>query len=46
MLKRRHWLQALGADPVGNDAEDFAAFNKSELAKWARIVKQSGARVD
>jgi tripartite-type tricarboxylate transporter receptor subunit TctC len=37
---------ALGADPVGSSAEDFAAFTKSELSKWARVVKQSGARVD
>jgi tripartite-type tricarboxylate transporter receptor subunit TctC len=37
---------ALGADPVGSSAEDFTAFTKSELSKWARVVKQSGARVD
>jgi tripartite-type tricarboxylate transporter receptor subunit TctC len=37
---------ALGAEPVGNTAEEFAAFTKSELNKWARVVKQSGARVD
>ncbi len=37
---------ALGAEPVGNTAEEFAVFTKSELNKWARVVKQSGARVD
>jgi tripartite-type tricarboxylate transporter receptor subunit TctC len=42
----REKFLALGAEPVGNTSEEFAAFNKSELAKWARIVKQSGARVD
>jgi tripartite-type tricarboxylate transporter receptor subunit TctC len=42
----REKFLALGAEPVGSSAEDFAAFNKSELTKWARIVKQSGARVD
>jgi tripartite-type tricarboxylate transporter receptor subunit TctC len=42
----RERFLALGAEPVGSSAEDFAAFNKSELTKWARIVKQSGARVD
>jgi tripartite-type tricarboxylate transporter receptor subunit TctC len=42
----REKFLALGAEPVGSSAEDFAAFNKAELAKWARIVKQSGARVD
>jgi tripartite-type tricarboxylate transporter receptor subunit TctC len=42
----REKFLALGAEPVGSSAEDFAAFTKSELTKWARIVKQSGARVD
>jgi tripartite-type tricarboxylate transporter receptor subunit TctC len=42
----RERFLALGAEPVGNSAEDFAAFTKTELTKWARIVKQSGARVD
>ena len=42
----REKFLALGAEPVGSTAEEFAAFNKSELTKWARIVKQSGARVD
>lgn len=42
----RDRLLALGAEPVGNSPEEFSAFNRSELAKWARIVKQSGAKVD
>jgi tripartite-type tricarboxylate transporter receptor subunit TctC len=37
---------ALGAEPVGNTSEEFTAFTKAELTKWAGIVKQSGARVD
>jgi tripartite-type tricarboxylate transporter receptor subunit TctC len=37
---------ALGAEPVGNTPDEFAAFNRSELARWARIVKQSGAKID
>lgn len=42
----REKFTTLGAEPVGNSATEFAAFNRSELTKWARIVKQSGARVD
>jgi tripartite-type tricarboxylate transporter receptor subunit TctC len=42
----RERFLTLGAEPVGNTAEEFAAFTKSELNKWARVVKQSGARVD
>jgi tripartite-type tricarboxylate transporter receptor subunit TctC len=31
-----------GADPVGNSAADYAAFIKAEVAKWARVVKDTG----
>lgn len=39
-------LGALGAEVVGNSPEQFAAWNRSEIAKWARAIKESGARVD
>ena len=39
-------LTGLGAEPVGNSAEEFAAMVKSEVVKWADVVKKSGARVD
>ena len=42
----RERLTSLGADPVGNTPEQFAAYIKAEIAKWAPIVKASGARVD
>ena len=42
----REKFAALGAEPVGNTAEEFSALTKAELAKWSRIVKQSGAKVD
>ena len=42
----REQFAALGAEPVGNTPEEFSAFAKAELVKWARIVKQSGAKVD
>ena len=35
-----------GARFVPNTPEQFAAFVKSEIAKWAPVVKASGARVD
>ena len=31
--------------PAGGVTE-FAAFQKSEIAKWANVVKASGARID
>lgn len=39
-------LLALGAEPSGNTPVEFARLIESELAKWASVVKASGARVD
>ena len=39
-------LAELGAEPVGSTPEEFTAYNRSEAAKWAKIVKDSGAKVD
>jgi tripartite-type tricarboxylate transporter receptor subunit TctC len=39
-------LPAEGARFVPNTPEQFAAFVKGEIAKWAPVVKASGARVD
>ena len=39
-------LVAQGADPVGNTPEQFAIFIRSETAKWAKVVKLSGAKID
>jgi len=36
----------IGAEPVGSTPEQFAAYIKSEAAKYAKVVKASGARVD
>ena len=39
-------LVALGAEPVGDTPEQFAAYVKSEGVKWSEVVKKSGAKVD
>lgn len=36
----------LMAEPVGNTPEQFGAFMKSEMAKYEKVVKASGAKVD
>ncbi len=35
-----------GADPVGNTPEEFAKLLREEVAKWAEIVKISGAKAE
>ncbi|MGQ0511985.1 MAG: tripartite tricarboxylate transporter substrate binding protein [Betaproteobacteria bacterium] len=35
-----------GSEPVGSSPEDFRRFLHADLAKWAKVVKESGAKVD
>jgi tripartite-type tricarboxylate transporter receptor subunit TctC len=39
-------LAALGAEPVGNKPDEFAAFIKAEIPKYAKVIKASGAKAD
>jgi len=39
-------IQQQAATPVGDSREHFAAWIKSEIAKWSKIAKESGARAD
>lgn len=40
----RERFQASGADPVGNTPEEFAALVRSDMAKWAKVVKAAGIK--
>lgn len=42
----RQRFSDMGATPVGSTPEQFAAFIKREGTKWAKAIKDSGARVD
>ncbi len=37
---------SLGAELVSSSAEDFGAYIRSEIAKWGKVIKESGARMD
>jgi tripartite-type tricarboxylate transporter receptor subunit TctC len=42
----RERFQAMGIEIVGNSPEQFTAFMRAETAKWGKIVKDSGAKID
>ncbi len=39
-------LATLAFTPVGDTRQQFSAFIKSEIAKWGKAVKESGAKAD
>jgi tripartite-type tricarboxylate transporter receptor subunit TctC len=39
-------LRAQGADAAGGSADEFARVIRADFAKWAKVVRESGARVD
>lgn len=42
----RERLLALGAEPVGNSPEEFAALMKTERERWGKLIEQIGLRLD
>jgi tripartite-type tricarboxylate transporter receptor subunit TctC len=43
-VKRK--LSEQGAEPVGNTPKEFSAFIAAEIPRWAKVVKESHARLD
>lgn len=42
----RDRLIAMGYRPIANTTDEFDAFIRAEIAKWAKVIKDSGARLD
>ena len=42
----REHLESLTFEPIGGSPQQFAEYVRSEVAKWAVVVKQTGARVE
>jgi len=42
----RERLYTIGAEPMDNTPEEFAAYIAAEMAKWSKVVKTAGIRVD
>ena len=39
-------LAGLGAEGVGSTPAEFAAYCESEFRRWAKVVKDSGVKLD
>jgi len=42
----RERLAVAGNEPVGSTPEAFGAFVRAEIAKWSKVVKETGMRVE
>jgi tripartite-type tricarboxylate transporter receptor subunit TctC len=42
----REQITRTGADVVGDTPEEFGAYIKSEIVKWAKVVKAANIKVD
>ena len=42
----RERIAGFGFEPVGDTPEEFGEFVRNDIARWAKVAKASGARVD
>jgi tripartite-type tricarboxylate transporter receptor subunit TctC len=42
----RSRIESDGSEPVGSSPEDFRRFMRADMDKWAKLVKESGAKLD
>ena len=46
MPEVKEQMAGLGAEPVGDTADAFAAFFKTESVRWGKIIKTKGIRLE
>jgi tripartite-type tricarboxylate transporter receptor subunit TctC len=39
-------LSDLGLEPVGSTSDELATYQRAEIQKWSKVVKDSGAKVE
>jgi tripartite-type tricarboxylate transporter receptor subunit TctC len=39
-------LSSQGADAIGSSPEEFASYIRSETLKWAKVIRESGAKAE
>ena len=39
-------LARQGAEPAGGSAEDYAKYIRTEIPRWAKVVREAGIRAD
>jgi len=42
----RERLAGLAFDPIGGSPETFAAYLKTEVAKWSKVIRETGAKIE
>jgi tripartite-type tricarboxylate transporter receptor subunit TctC len=42
----RERLIQMGIDPVGSSSAEFDKFLRAEVAKWAKVIKEAGVKID
>ena len=42
----RQKLALGGSEPLGGTSEQYAAYIRSELQRWTKVVKEAGAKAD
>jgi tripartite-type tricarboxylate transporter receptor subunit TctC len=39
-------MLSLGLEPLGNPPDEFAAYFRAEVEKWAKVIRTAGIRIN